>query len=193
MVKLVLAVDCDDVLLPSTELIVSLYNEKYGTNVQLTGAHTSKDSEWQASRGEIAERLYDIQLTEEFAAIKPFADAIEVCRRLSLTHELHMVTARPGRIMHMTLAMLNKHFPDIFTEIEHIGLDGNKGEVCRRLQADVLIDDNFSHLETARECGVGGLLWFGEYPWQNGNSADDVVRCLNWYEVEARIERIANH
>ena len=129
MRQLVIAVDCDDVLVPSTQKIVALYNQQYGTSV-------------------------------------PFDDAIRCCRELARNHELHLVTARPGRIMHTTLAMLEKYFPGVFTEIEHVGLDGSKGEVCQRLKADVLIDDNYKHLVSARECGVDSLVWFGDYPWQ---------------------------
>ena len=142
MRQLVIAVDCDDVLVPSTQKIVALYNRQYGTNVQLDGAHVSKNPDWQASREDIAERIYDIQLMNEYVEMLPFDDAIRCCRELMRNHELHLVTARPGRIMHTTLAMLEKYFPG------------------------VLIDDNYKHLVSARECGVDSLVWFGDYPWQ---------------------------
>ena len=96
--------------------------------------------------------------------------------------------------MHTTLAMLEKYFPGVFTEIEHVGLDGSKGEVCQRLKADVLIDDNYKHLVSARECGVDSLVWFGDYPWQTEALSDmRAVRCRDWREVEAEIERIASN
>ena len=166
MRRLVIAVDCDDVLVPSTQKIVTLYNQQHGTNVQLDGAHMSGNQDWQASREDTAERIYDIQLMNEYVEMQPFDDAIRYCRELAQNHELHLVTARPGRIMHTTLAMLEGYFPSVFTEIEHIGLGGSKGEVCQRLKADVLIDDNHKHLMSARECGVDSLVWFGDYPWQ---------------------------
>lgn len=191
--RFVVAVDCDDVLLPSNELIISLYNQRHGTNVQLAGAHSAQNPDWQASPEEIAERIYDIQLSHEYLRAKPFEDAIEVCERLSSIHELHVVTARPSKIMHTTLAMLNDYFPDVFTEVEHVGLRGNKGEVCQRLQADVLIDDNYKHLEAAKLYGIKNLYWFGEYPWQDGDVASgEVVRCKDWVVVEHEIGRIAS-
>lgn len=192
MKRLVIAVDCDDVLVLSTEHIVTRYNALYGTNVQLAEAHTSNNPGWRASREEIAQRIYDIQLDDSYGEATPLAAAIEVCARLSRRHHLHLVTARPGRVIPVTIAMIEAYFPGVFREIEHVGLDGNKGDVCRRLQADVLIDDNYKHLETARDCGIGHLLWFGNYPWQKqASQLTDVVRCTDWESVEREVERIA--
>lgn len=192
--KLIIAVDCDDVLIPSSEFIIEKYNKTYGTNVKLEEAHSSKYPGWGgASREEIAERIYNIQVSHEYTAVPPRKDAIAACSRLSERHQLHLVTARPGRIMPITIGMLEKYFPGMFDEIEHVGLDGNKGTVCQRLKADILVDDNLKHLETARECGVPGLIWFGNYPWQKGDEASDgVVRCVDWVSAEREIERIAS-
>ena len=78
--------------------------------------------------------------------------------------------------------------------MKFVGWEGSKGDVCRALRADVLIDDNFRHLVSARDCGVGGLLWFGDYPWQTEDLGDmPTVRCRDWREVEAEIERIASN
>ena len=191
MKRLVIAVDCDDVLMPSAEKIVELYNRKFNTNVLLAESQTP-NADWQASREEIGERIYDIQLTDEYLKVRPYDDAVEVCRRLARSHDLHLVTARPGRIMATTIAMLEANFKDVFQEIEHVGIDGNKGEVCRNLRADVLIDDNYKHLETAQACRIESRIWFGDYSWQDAIIAtDDTIRCRNWAEAEQEIERIA--
>lgn len=191
MKRLVIAVDCDDVLIPSSEKIVEMYNRQFGTNISLADSQNSK-ANWGASREEIGERIYDIQLTDEYLSLSPFEDAVEVCRRLTKMHDLHLVTARPGRIMATTIAMLEAHFKDVFQEIEHVGMDGNKGKICQSLQANVLIDDNHKHLENAKACGVVDRIWFGDYPWQLETiSPSHTLRCKDWYEVEKEIEKIA--
>lgn len=193
MRQLTLAVDCDDVLLPSLGSIIEVYNQKYDTNVDLVDAYTIDCPDWQASPEEIVDRIYDIQVSEEFTSIRPFRDAIEVCTRLADYHKLNLVTARPGKIMPVTLAMLNEYFPDVFQEIEHVGLGGSKGDICRFLQSDVLIDDNYHHLENAKQCNIENLIWFGDYPWQRkALDSSGVIRCLDWSDVEQEIERIAN-
>ncbi len=192
MERLILAVDCDDVLLPSQEHIVNRYNMQWGARVSLENSYNAASETWEADPAIIAERIYDIQLSEEYGEIEPFPDAVEACRRLAEQYELHLVTARPERIISVTTAMLNRYFSGIFNKIEHIGMSGSKGDVCRSLEASVLIDDNLHHLERAAQCDVPHLLWFGDYPWQSDSAGEvEVVRCRDWYEVEAEIGRIA--
>lgn len=192
MEDLVLAVDCDDVLLASQEEILRQYNLRWKTNVLLENAYAAGNEAWQADPATIAERIYDIQLSKEYGKLAPFPDAVEVCYRLAERYELHMVTARPDRIMPVTTAMLEQYFNGVFSKIEHVGLGGNKGDVCRNLKASVLIDDNAYHLKTAAQCGVPHLLWFGDYAWQRGGTEGlGIRRCRDWYEVEVEVGRIA--
>jgi 5'(3')-deoxyribonucleotidase len=192
MERLVLAVDCDDVLLSSQKEILRQYNLRWNTNVLLENTYAAANEAWQADPATIAERIYDIQLSKDYGDMVPFPDAIEVCRRLATQHELHMVTARPDRIMPVTTVMVEQYFDGVFSKIEHIGLSGNKGDVCHNLKASVLIDDNVHHLKTAAQCGVPHLVWFGDYAWQSGSTEGlEIRRCRDWYEVEAEIGRIA--
>ena len=192
MKRLVIAVDCDDVLVPSTEFIVNRYNERHGTHVSLAGAHTSKNPEWEASREEAIARVHTIQHSIEYGSLAPYVQSIEACQRLSSRHDLHVVTARPTSIMATTNRMLERYFPGVFKEIMHIGPDGDKGAVCQDLAADVLIDDNIKHLQSARDCAVISCVWYGDYPWQQSSSDTQwALRCRDWGVVEREIERIA--
>ena len=192
MSRLVIAIDCDDVLITASAYVVSTYNQRYGTNVLLEHAHISGNDEWQADRGEVFRRLSEIQHSNDYARIAPPADAIEVVRRLSKRHELHLVTARPRGVIAVTERMLDRYFPKCFSSVNHLGPDQSKGNMCTVLQADVLVDDNLRHLRTAKECGVQGRLWFGEYPWQIEDDPTVYTKHVkNWYEVEAEIEQIA--
>lgn len=190
MKRLVIAVDCDDVLLPSLMLIIGLYNQRYGAKVPYKSAYDPHETEWGVEPEEIGRRIYEIQLSEGYAHAAPFADAVEVCRRLAGNHELHLVTARHKSLTELTSAMLAQYFGGVFREVALVGPRGNKGDICRNLRADVLIDDNAAHLRTAEQCGVSHLLWFGSYPWQ-ADAPGGVVRCRDWYEVEMEIERFA--
>jgi 5'(3')-deoxyribonucleotidase len=195
MRQLVIAIDCDDVLLPSTRTIVDLYNQRHNTNVTYARAHTSGNEEWAALREEVRDRIHAVQLSEEYANIQPFPEAVVAVRQLAADgHRLHMVTARDSKLLQATEAMLKEYFDEgVFTTLEHVGLDGTKGDVCQRLQADVLIDDSLKHLANAAEYGIDGLLWFGDYPWQGGDQAfGGAVHCVSWADVEREIERIAN-
>lgn len=191
--RLIIAVDCDDVLINATHYLVGTYNERYGTSVQLAHAHMSKNPEWRAARSEVFRRIHEIQRSEGYAAIAPSAQTIGAISDLTGRHDLHLVTARSDEILDVTRLMLDTFFRDSFLSVEHVGPDRSKGEVCASLHADILIDDNLRHLEDASAHGVKGLLWFGAYPWQDPqtSNSDSIVRCINWAEVRERIEHFA--
>lgn len=191
MSRLVIAIDCDDVLLPSSEFMIATYNQRYDTRVLVEHVQTGKE-EWEAAPEEVFRRLNDIHHSEEYGRIPPSPDAIEVVRRLSHLHELHLVTARPVEVMKITERMLDRYFPDSFTSVIHAGPGRSKGEVCDSVRADVLIDDNLKHLRAAKECGVQWRLWFGDYPWQHDDDAAIYTKRVKyWYEVEDEIGRIS--
>lgn len=192
MRRLVIAIDCDDVLIDATDYLVREYNRLYDTKVQKVNAHTSKNLEWQAERDEVFRRLHAIQLSDDYTSITPAKQTIQAVKRLAQDHELHLVTARASEVTAVTNRMVEDYFPGCFTSIEHVGSDRPKGAVCAALAADILIDDNLKNLETAHESGIDYLLWFGEYEWQDeSGDTPHVVRCRDWLGVEAEIERIA--
>jgi len=188
--KLVVAIDCDDVLLPSMIRIVERYNVLYQTAVELEYAHTSAYPGWNADRDTIHGRILEIQTSPEYAVTPPFEDAIATVHRLAVEHELHLVTARPVTMTAVTNAMINTYFGECFAGVEHVGLDGSKGEICRRIGADVLVDDNLKHLVDAASYGTIHGMWFGEYPWQQNDSSDVAIRCADWTAVEKEIAYI---
>lgn len=193
MKRLVIAVDCDDVLVDTTERLTHEYNERFSTSAQVKNAFRLGLPEWGAERDIVLGRFCEIYMSQKFRAFAPRPDAREVIARLSRDHELHLVTARFVGLELVTLQMINEYFASCFKEINHVG-DASKGELCRAFQSDVLIDDNAKHLKDAKNCGVGSTIWFGEYPWQEHDSdfVDYTARCKDWYEAEREIDRIAN-
>lgn len=193
MKRLVIAIDCDDVLVPTTQYIVDTYNSKYGTAVTYERAHESQNEQWRASRSEVFDRMYAIQLEEEFGQIEPFTGAVQAVAALSREHELHLVTARAGVLLAVTANMLDRYFDGCFDRLEHIGPSAAKGDICRSLRADVLIDDNLRHLQHAAECGIEHCIWFGDYPWSRyGEAPSSTVRCADWTAVSDQIGLIAS-
>ena len=194
MKRLVIAVDCDDVLVSTAPYFVDTYNNTYGTSGTLEYAHSPDPSVWGASEEVIIERWYGMTRTDGYKGLSPDPYEVKVLRNLAKIHELHLVTARREEEREFTQTMLDKHLDGVFTSMKFVGWEGSKGDICRALRADVLIDDNFRHLVSARDCGVSGLLWFGDYPWQTEDLSDmPIVRCRDWREVEAEIERIASN
>lgn len=192
MKRLVIAIDCDDVLVSGTTHVIESYNKTYGTQVRIEHAHQSDNPEWEADRDEVFRRIHSIQQTDEYALIAPDKEAIAVVKKLARQHELYVVSARHREVLGVTQAMLATYFPDCFKGVEHVGSDRSKGEVCEEIGADVMIDDNVKHLLSAQEVGVKKLLWFGSYPWQNYEEwVEGVDRCLSWGDIKREIDQLA--
>lgn len=198
MRRLVIAVDCDDVLLPAVPTLIEEYNRRHNTRVQVADAFVRDNHQWQADRYTVLDRLRDIQNSEIFVNIEPFEEAREVLQRIGRKHELHLVTARDIGVSDTTAQMINVHFAGCFSALEHVG-DGSKGMVCKRIEADLLIDDNYRHLIDAHSHGTDGLIWFGDYEWQihdkakfSGHEMNGFIReCRDWLAIEKEIERFA--
>lgn len=193
--RLVIAIDCDDVLIESTVFLVDAYNEKFGTMVTLEDAHSAGSGQWGTNdKGLILERLSAFQHTAEYAKITPIKEAVDAVRLLAKQHELHLVTARDKTVEKVTMTMLDEYLEGCFTTIEHVGKDRPKGEVCEEIGADVLIDDNLKHLVDALEHGMspGGAIHFGQYPWnQSEGLPEGVVACYDWSAVLREVNNIA--
>jgi 5'(3')-deoxyribonucleotidase len=193
MKRLVIAVDCDDVLVSTTPFFVDAYNRTHGTNVTLDKAH-SNDEHWQTDRKTLEARLAALMETDEYKQLRPIDIGVEVLTELSRHHELHVITARRPDERGLTEHMLDTHLPGVFTSLELVGFSGSKGEVCERIHADVLIDDSIRHLNDAMKHGVAhaGLILFGGYPWNMQEKTQKSFNaCDTWNDVKERIDEFA--
>lgn len=193
--KLVIAVDCDDVLVPGVETLLSTYNRRYNTAVRLENAYNPDSPEWGVSREKIFSRFRDIHLSDDFPHSDPLEETQEVVRRLSESCELHLVTAREPELERVTNSIISRFFPGCFASVEHTGGVTSKGVICQKIGANILIDDGLHNLIKARDSGLEWLVKFGNYPWQDENELvdfDNLISCDNWLEVETEIERIAS-
>lgn len=188
MKRLVIAVDCDDVLVSTIPFFVNTYNKVHGTNVPIGQSYADKDV-WQADTPLLESRLAALMDTDEYRALRPTQDVVDVLTELAKHHELHVVTSRRENERELTQAMLDRELPGIFTSLEFVGFEGSKGDVCRRLGADILIDDNAGHLSDAIAKGLSpsGVILFGDYPWTK--KTDDIMHhCATWGEVQKVID-----
>ena len=196
MKRLVIAVDCDDVLVRTTPYFVHAYTQTYGGAVTLDRAHDADYGMWGTDKLTLEKRLAELMETDEYKSISPTAEEVEVLSEMSRHHELHVITARRPHERELTQHMLDTYLPGVFTSLELVGFTGSKGEVCQRIGADVLIDDNLRHLEDAVREGLpqSGALLFGDYPWTAYESIPEgLTRCLNWADVAKEIQDLAQH
>lgn len=191
MRRLVIAIDCDDVLVRTTPFLVDAYNAKYGTKATLAQSHDPAFDIWQADEDTQVERWGQLTETEGYKDLGPEPTEARVLRDLAQRHELHLVTARKEHERKYTREMLERELKGVFTSMEFVGWNGSKGDVCKRIGADVLVDDNWRHLENAIENGLpeSGAILFGDYPWNEADRArSNLTHCTDWASIKSVIE-----
>lgn len=200
--RLVIAVDCDDVLMPSSEAIVRYYNRVYGTSIEVGQFYDEDPVLWGVKdREEKYDRVREYFRSDEFLReVQPFKEAVQAVQDLARRHELHLVTGRSQTVDMVTHAMVDKYFKQMFLSIEHTGSvkqsDGTivrrtKGEVCKAIHADILIDDNLEHAKNVLEAGTKHVILYGDYGWNaTEQELTGAVRCSTWDDVMKRIEEV---
>ena len=200
--KLVIAIDCDDVLAPSVQALLEGYNAMFGTRVAMDHFYEPATMDtWGTDDVDLAKRQFEQYLrSDSYHPAVPFEDAIGAVATLAKTHELHLVTGRAEDREPETLRFVDDYFASCFTSIKHTNhfvsseysvVTRSKGEVCRELNADLLIDDHIFHGRDALGAGLKQVIIFGNYPWNQGELSKGAQRCFNWREVLEEVNKIA--
>jgi 5'(3')-deoxyribonucleotidase len=194
MSKQTIAVDVDDVLSASAPGFVDFSNKMWGTRLHVDDYTEDWAMMWGMNQqGAIkrSEVMRDSNLVNTFRKLD---EAEAVLRKLSKRFKLVITTSRGAPLKEGTWAWLQEHFGGIFEEVHHTGFfDGQhenptsltKGELCRSIGADYLIDDQPKHCFAAAEVGIPALL-FGDYKWNRDlqELPPGVTRVMTWQDIE---------
>jgi FMN phosphatase YigB (HAD superfamily) len=196
MKKQIVAVDIDDVLFDEHESMRLFMNETYG--LQHTAEHYDVQGPyWGYWRGiwgvddEESERRH-LAYVDSGAKAKAFLipGAIEAINELKERFDLVVITSRYAQgAIDATPDWLEEHFPQVFKRVEFV-VDWNagwkmpKGAIAEKLGASYLIDDSYTHCQSAAELGVHALL-FGDYGYSRQYKGDHplITRAYNWKEA----------
>lgn len=198
--KLTWAIDGDDVVFPTADIIVAAYNERWGTSLTTDALYDSSNT-WGAPFGNEAIRRVSELLREGITDdVPPLPETVEALRYLSSVDELHLVTGRQSFLEPATRRALDKYLPGVFTSLEFTNyivekgsqvVTRSKGEVCAQIGAHILIDDHVAHGESVIASGVKEVIVWGDLPWnRNQKLGTGMVRCVALEEVFRERERI---
>ncbi|KAK7354538.1 hypothetical protein VNO80_20003 [Phaseolus coccineus] len=198
--KLVVAVDVDEVLGNFVSALNEFIADRYSSNHSVSEYHVYEFFKiWNCSRDEANTRVHEFFETSYFkSGIQPIPGAQKALQKLSRFCNLSVVTSWQNVIKDHTVEWIEKHFSGLFQDIHfgnHFALDGvsrPKSEICRSLNANILIDDNPRYAIECAEAGIRVLLFDYEnsYPWSKTDSADQhplVTKVKNWEEVEQQM------
>lgn len=192
MSREVLAIDLDDVVLPTAEPLLEYYNQTYGTNLQLSDYYSSDLTVLQAPNiGTAIERFHVYLESEEFFNLPPTQESVQALEQLQESFDLYAVTGRHSVVEEATKLWLEQHFQQIFQDAiftnyynpETSVQLSTKAAVCRSIGAVLLIEDHLDHALRVADEGIDVLL-FGSYPWnQSDQLPANVRRVEGWSEI----------
>lgn len=194
--KLIIAFDCDDVLVLTSPKLLKAYDKKYGTNVD--PAHLYEDHpSWGASHADAVQRILQLHGEKVVTAVAPLSETKRLISKLHKAgHELHVITGRHDFQAKDTLRQLDKHFPGIFKSVEFTSYFGaahrDKACVCKELGVDIFIDDLIDHCNIVQRSGIKTIL-YGDYPWNSSRAGleQGIVCCPTMDDVYAEVQRVS--
>lgn len=209
----VVAVDIDEVLCETVAALLDWHNVEYGTCLSVDDFISYH---FQHVRGFGDAPMTKTKLLEffgspAFEAVRPLKEAGDVLRKHKHSYHFVCVTSRSRFLAPQTASLLSKHFSGIFDDngsyvpgyrvvmTEAYGdfaspgaVKRTKGQVCKEINAAILIDDMPSYCIEAAAC-VPLVVLHGAYPWNSGPQAMDlpstplpsnVLRTTAWRDID---------
>ncbi|KAF8528019.1 hypothetical protein BU17DRAFT_38778 [Hysterangium stoloniferum] len=181
-------VDLDDVLSRTNEAAVKWHNNVYGTQLTLDDLHCELLLQAFFGWGTPRETMVKAQIfyaSTDFLQAEPVPGAQSALTALvNMGFRLAILTTRSIDLKDQTHAWLTMSFPGIFDSVYFSGMEElrkestnkqllSKGEMCRKLEASLLIDDAVENVLSCANCPAGQTpsLLFGSYEWNRRCSA----------------------
>jgi 5'(3')-deoxyribonucleotidase len=192
--KKIIALDIDDVLADTTDLIRVIVNKRHA--LELEREHYAVAGEYWGYYEQVwrqhglheqltLEDLHDELIASELS-LPIVAGAQYAINELLNRYDVVFITSRDAVWMEPTKRWLRHHF-QLHTPSIHFARNRwthhhkSKGELCEELGAGYLIDDSPENCLSAQAHGVDAIL-FGEYGWHH-QAPDHLIRCKDWPAV----------
>lgn len=189
-----IAIDIDDVLADSTESLRLLVNKRLSMSLPKS-AYRVPGRYWgyyervwseHGIAGQLDFKALNQEMEIDQSHVPVMANAQYAVHELVKDFHIVFVTSRDASWEKATKRWLHEQFGDENVEVYFCESHKNeaaksKGEICKDLGADLLIDDNPSHCQSATDEGIATIL-FGEYGWHQ-DAEEDAVRCKDWPSV----------
>lgn len=177
-----IAIDFDEVLFPTLEKILELYNKKH--DEQMTLSQITTYNLYECLDNAIADELISLFVDKSiYNNLQPYKGSIKAIKTLvDKGHEVYIATASDIRNMEWKEKLLQRHFP--FIPKENLIRIHNK----KLLEVDVMVEDKLDNLiQTFAE-----RICFSQ-PWNEDKEADyvySIYRIHNWGEINNIINEI---
>lgn len=190
----ILAIDIDDTIAASTDALRVDINRRFSISIPAESYRVAGEywgyyeRVWEAHgvADEIryADHLSDMAIDQSQVPLLTGADM--AIHELSNYFRIVLITSRDVSLELATRAWFKNHFADInidlyFTNNHRDTSALTKGQLCAKLGAKLLIDDNVEHCNSALAQGVDAVL-FGDYGWHIDKVTKATI-CKDWPAV----------
>lgn len=191
MVKKTIAVDIDDTITDSISAMHRVANSQGDVDIPIESYRQPGeywryyDRVWAAhgvkDRIDAQQIFKEIQTNQNLVPLLPGAE-FAILQLMSRYHVV-LITSRDEDYREYTEAWLKEQFgeksPSLYFSSAHKDQGAEtKGQICKRLGAEWLIDDNVEHCMGAEKEGVKAIL-FGEYGW-HFQKPPELLNILDW-------------
>ena len=168
----VIAIDIDEVLVPFLPALSRFYTRQTNIKVKMPPRYqyhyASLFNITEEESVELVKNFYD---TSFHANLRPTRGSKEMVRKLSENNTLIAVTGRQSYARDPTEKLIKNHFRDSFSDIiycDHFTSSArSKGEICKEISADLLIDDSYKNCKECLDLSIPAVNFTGWplYAW----------------------------
>lgn len=186
-----IGIDLDDVVFEFVNELLKHFEEKYRKKISYEEIISYHFYNILGISKEDFEKLFFNHFDKEKMENLDLCElAYESVNNLSKEHDIFFITSRVRK--EGTLESLKKHFNHInfklhFSSNPYAGTLGkNKGEICKELEIDFMIEDSKEHAEICAKQGIKTFLL--DKPWNRYcEEHDKIIKVRDWSEVLNKI------
>ncbi len=204
MSDVIIGFDIDEPLAPFQEYFLPFLNRGLGTNYAFEDIkHFELERNFKELKNsqESIDYIFRFYRTQEFAEMPHVNGSHEgTLELISMGYDLVAITSRPKKIgdngneldmEKLTGDWLKRNFSSIFSDVkfarDFMGCHGEKKvDICRRLDVQIFVEDNYDYAKDCALAGIRTLLY--DHPWnRNKEMLPNLERVHSWEEILKKI------
>jgi len=187
--KLKIGIDIDDVVLDFVPSFINYYNLRFDSKIILGDVNTSKIWEIfgldKSGFGSILEDFHETDFSKKMPFITNVKEGLEKLKEF----DLQIVTSRHNKNKEVILEWFRKEIPNfniplLFSD-DFYGGTSTKAQICKKLEINILIEDNPVYALDCAENGIKVLLM--DKPWNQTCEHENILRVKDWKEILEKI------
>jgi 5'(3')-deoxyribonucleotidase len=190
-----IVLDIDEILADTLTQLIEWHNINYNTSLNWNDCYTYKMwNIWDCTKEENMVRINRFFNSEYAEKILPVKGSQLGVMKLALDYDIHLVTGRDTKSIIDTNKWLLQYFPQTFLPLEEFtGHYYNnkpllKSEVCKKLNAKIIIEDDLEHAIDCLNNGLTVILM--DKPWNKGYDHENLYREDSWDKIARTAEEL---